>query len=202
MKAEAGYGINRSKSNHVCSYAVHKCSTEIHTEDSSSSEHLRARFFSPSTLMPCYSEGKWLDVGSFPDIMPWDRAVFLQLGSCCGSSPWVTAAVYILGAHSRVMTTVWVNVCIVAGEVLQRGHWGMTEIFPEMSLPCSLMSLPCSLFSELKCWFGIWNIGLIPLKRHKIQLFSPGRMSEMCPSGVCILYLKWDVSQYGLCSLV
>lgn len=58
------------------------------------------------------------------------------------------------------------------------------------------------LFSELKCWFGIWNIGLIPLKRHKIQLFSPGRMSEMCPSGLCILYLKWDVSQYGLCSLV
>lgn len=77
----------------------------------------------------------------------------------------------------------------------------MTEIFPEMSLPCSSMAVKFY-FQNLKCWFGIWNIGLIPLKRHKIELFSPGRMSEMCPSGVCILYLKWDVSQYGLCSLV
>lgn len=182
MKTETEYWISRYKNNHACSYAVQKCSTEIQTEDSSSSEHLWACFFLPAS-MPCYSEGKWLDVGRFPDIMPWNRAVFLWLGSCCGSSTWVIAAVYILGARSRVMTTAWVNACIVAGEVLQRGQWEMTEVLHENELVMLLNGTEV-LFSELQCWFGIWNIGLILLRRHKIHLFSPRMMGDVSISGV------------------
>lgn len=62
-------GETETKAIMCAAMLCHKCSTEIQTEDSSSLEHLRAYFFL-RTVMPCYSEGKWLDVGSFPDIMP------------------------------------------------------------------------------------------------------------------------------------
>lgn len=61
MKAEAGCGINRAKTNHVSSYAMQKKSVPLKCKlKTAANQNISVRGFFPPYLMPCYSDGKLL----------------------------------------------------------------------------------------------------------------------------------------------
>lgn len=179
MKAEAGYGINRYKSNRACSCAVQKCSTEIQTEQQLIGTP-RSMFFPPyfdalllwGEMVRCkmFPWHHALKQGSIS--VAWELLWLINLSHSCCVHTWGSFLSRDYGV-SKCMHCSWKS----PPKRMPRYDW--STAWNELAVLLNGTEVLCP---ELQCWFGIlaWYC-------WRGTEFSPSDQGgwAMCPLGVC-----------------